>query len=56
MEITLDSLSAQELELYQEAVSCQGSMESKAQQLCDKGVFAKYWDVHKKYLALFRQT
>lgn len=56
MKHLLNELSKQEIALYEKAVSLQGSMEDKTQQLKEAGVFAAYKILHQAYLLLFEQT
>jgi hypothetical protein len=58
MEITIDSLSSQELELYNYTVSLQEmtDMDDIDKKLKEDGVFSQYRHIHKCYLDLFFNT
>lgn len=58
MEITIDSLSNQELELYNYTVSLQEmtDMNNTSKKLKEDGIFSQYRHIHKSYLDLFFNT
>ena len=58
MEITIDSLSIQELELYNYTMSLQEmtDMDNIDKKLKEDGIFSQYRHIHKSYLDLFFNT
>ncbi|MGN7989261.1 hypothetical protein ACTJKC_18080 [Pedobacter sp. 22226] len=53
MQITIDTLSNLELELYEYAESLNGNMDHRDKQLQEEGIFDQYRNLHKSYLDLF---
>lgn len=56
MKITIDSLSIQELKLYNYTDSLKGTMDQMEKQLQARGIFDQYREIHKSYLDLFFNT
>ncbi|WP_431293965.1 hypothetical protein [Pedobacter sp. P26] len=56
MEMTIDSLSNQELELYNYTGSLKGTIDQMEEQLQERGIYDKYKNIHKIYLDLFFNT
>ena len=54
--MTTKELSDKELNIYQQVFSLQGTMGEKIKQLKDSGIFDKYSEIHKQYLALIKTT
>ncbi|MGQ7852787.1 hypothetical protein ACUN24_00910 [Pedobacter sp. WC2501] len=53
MQITIDTLSKLELDLYNYAEYLDGDMDSKGKQLQEEGIFDQYKNLHQSYLDLF---
>lgn len=56
MEIIIDSLSSQELELHNYAISLEGTIDQMDKQLQQHGIYDQYRNIHKSYLDLFFNT
>jgi hypothetical protein len=56
MQITIDTLSKLELDLYNYAESLDGDMDSRNKQLQEEGIFDQYKNLHQSYLDLFFDT
>jgi hypothetical protein len=56
MKHSLDSLSDNEWELYEDTISLKGMMEDLTQQLSVMRVYDRYIEIHQHYLELFRTT
>ena len=56
MQITIDTLSNLELNLYNYADSLDGDMDSRDKQLQEKGIFDQYRNLYQSYLDLFFDT
>jgi len=56
MELSLENLSANELILYNDAISLGGEIGVISKQLADLGTFDKYREIHKQYLKLYTKS
>ena len=56
MNLALDNLSDKELELYQETISINGTIEERVQKISEIGTYEKYRIIHNNYFEIFKSS